>query len=74
MLTSRSDPCSLACGCEASVGRYFDSDGYLGQEEILSEFLKLVTVLSGTLTDVGIIGCAWLCYDCRFNTKDSISR
>jgi len=27
---------------KASVGRYFDSDGYLGQEEILSEFLKLV--------------------------------
>eukprot|EP00438_Fugacium_kawagutii_P026899 Skav209545 [mRNA] locus=scaffold2497:150749:151321:+ [translate_table: standard] len=31
-----------AVSFKASVGRYFDSDGYLGQEEILAEFLKLV--------------------------------
>ena len=28
--------------CQTSVGSYFDSDGYIGQEEILTEFLKLV--------------------------------
>ena len=33
-------------GCQTSVGRYFDSDGYLGQEEILAEFSKLVEVSS----------------------------
>ena len=33
-------------GCQTSVGRYFDSDGYLGQEEILAEFSKLVDVSS----------------------------
>ena len=27
---------------KTSVGHYFDSDGYLGQEQILGEFLKLV--------------------------------
>ncbi|CAJ1328065.1 unnamed protein product [Effrenium voratum] len=27
---------------KTSVGSYFDSDGYIGQEEILTEFLKLV--------------------------------
>ncbi|CAK9112799.1 unnamed protein product [Durusdinium trenchii] len=27
---------------KTSVGHYFDSDGYLGQEEILAEFMKLV--------------------------------
>ena len=36
----------LRCGfrlcAQTSVGEYFDSDGYLGQEEILAAFMKLV--------------------------------
>ena len=33
---------SRGVNCQTSVGHYFDSDGYLGQEEILAEFMKLV--------------------------------
>ena len=29
------------CSPQTSVGEYFDSDGYLGQEEIFGAFLKL---------------------------------